>query len=324
MFQRRVIHASGKNLTNKPKNVCLPGVSISEMSLYLIAALSHGGFPADSGHGEAMRPHFITLILVSSCGFVGCSKAGFVALSSNSVSGDSASGGVPNSPAPAAGPTATPRPSSAANISVCPAGTAEAGVDVSNYDPATQWSTVSHGGVGFAFIKATEGIDINNSYFSSDWESSRAASVLRGAYHFFHPGDDPTTQAQFYLNTVGPFASDDLPPMLDWEVTDGVSAAVQIQKAMTWLSLVEAATGKVPVIYVDPSFFNALGNPTQFARYPLFIANYGVSCPDVPPPWTTWTFWQKGSGPVAGVANTADEDEFNGSFEELQAFAALN
>jgi lysozyme len=85
---------------------------------------------------------------------------------------------------------------------------------------------------------------------------------------------------------------------------------------------VETITGRTPVIYVDPSFWNALGNPQGFERYPLFIAEYGAACPSVPPPWTTWTFWQKNTGSVAGVSTTqGDIDEFNGSAAALNGFS---
>jgi lysozyme len=148
-----------------------------------------------------------------------------------------------------------------------------------------------------------------------------AAGVLRGAYHFFHASDNPTQQAQFYLKTIGTLADNDLPPMLDWEINDGQSAATNIANAKIWLQLVQAATGKVPVIYTGPSFWNSLGNPQGFEQYPLFIAHYDVSCPDVPPPWSNWTFWQTGLGPQAGVSNDADLDVFNGSPAELLNFA---
>jgi lysozyme len=197
------------------------------------------------------------------------------------------------------------------------------GVDVSAYDSGTIWSTVQHSGEGYTFIKATEGITYISPDFTSDWAASQKAGLLRGAYHFFHPGDNPTEAAAVFLKTMGTLQASDLPAVLDWEVTDGVSNAVQIQNALIWLNQVETATGKVPIIYVAPAFWNALGNPTSFARYPLYIANYSVTCPTIPPPWSDWVFWQKSeSGKVSGVQNTAvDLDVFNGNPQQLTQFA---
>ena len=226
-------------------------------------------------------------------------------------------------PSPSPVSSAPPaRASSAANLRVCQGTSSVGGVDVSDYDPSTQWTTVQHSGRGFAFIKATEGTTYTNPLYASDWSSSKSAGLLRGAYHFFHPGDDPTVQAQFFLRTMGALGANDLPPLLDWEVTDSMSSATQIENALIWLQAVEAATGKIPVIYVAPAFWNALGNPTEFARYPLFIANYDTSCPDVPPPWSTWTFWQTGTGTASGLSSSeADLDVFNGTLTQLTSFA---
>ncbi len=210
-------------------------------------------------------------------------------------------------------PSPVPRPSTASNLTVCAHHGVTNGTDVSDYDPNTQWGAVRNGGYQFAFIKATEGSTFKNSLFNSDWAAALSSGVIRGAYHFFHPGDDPKAQAQFFLATIGPLRQNDLPPVLDWEVTDGVSVSTQIQNAQIWLQQVEAATGKTPMIYVDPSFWNQLGNPQEFVHYPLYIANYGVNCPSIPPPWSTWAFWQTGIGSVPGLQSVqADLDVFNG------------
>jgi len=213
-----------------------------------------------------------------------------------------------------------PRPSNAANISVCPSGNVTDGTDVSDADVSTQWTTLKSGGTTFAFIKATEGITFKSPEFDADWSASQKSNVVRGAYHYFHPGDDPTIQAQFFESTVGNLNANDLSPMLDWEVTDGASSAAQIQNAKIWLQHVEAQTHKVPIVYVDPSFWNQLGNPQGFEKYPLFIAHYNVKCPSVPPPWSQWSFWQTGAAKINGIqAATADVDLFNGVLASLHA-----
>lgn len=214
------------------------------------------------------------------------------------------------------------RPSSAANLSICPNSTSLPGTDVSDYDPGTVWKTTQGAGIGFAYVKATEGLTFTNNLFASDWAALKNLKMLGGAYHFFHPGSDASQQAQFFLKTVGANAANDLPPLLDWEATDGVSSAAQIQAALTWLKAVEKSTGKIPMIYVSPSFWNTLGNPTGFQRYPLFIAHYGVSCPQIPPPWSKWVFWQTGTGSVPGVQSSqADKDVFNGTLPTLNALS---
>jgi lysozyme len=229
------------------------------------------------------------------------------------------------SPLPAASispkPTPTPRPTTAPNENICPTTSAQNGIDVSDDQPGTDWSSVQVAGKKFAFVKATEGTSFTNPDFSADWTALKTLGVTRGAYHYFHPDLDPISQSDYFLSAIGTLAASDLPPVLDWEETDGVSVATEIANALLWLARVESMSGKVPMIYVDPSFWNALGNPVQFARYPLFIANYEVSCPEIPPPWNTWTFWQQGSGTVAGVKAIVDLDLFNGNQAQLTHFA---
>jgi lysozyme len=219
-------------------------------------------------------------------------------------------------------PVIIPRASTAANLKVCPADSDIVGVDVSDYDPGTNWLTVKSGGRPFAFIKATEGITYISPLFAGDWSNAKRAGVIRGAYHFFHADDDATSQANVFIKTLGTLNANDLAPVLDWELGDGVANAKQIAAAKVWLQLVEAATGRIPILYTGVSFWNSLGNPQGFERYPLFIANYETACADVPPPWTTWSLWQYSeSAKITGVQSTAvDGDFFAGTLTDLTNF----
>jgi len=216
-----------------------------------------------------------------------------------------------------------PRPSTSLNAKMCQSGPSTvAGIDVSAWNPNINWPRIKMAGRDFVFIKATEGTSYVSGTFPGDWAEAKAAGILRGAYHYFRPGSDPVEQAQIFLETMGELGADDLPALFDWEEDDGISPAVQIARAKTWLLLVEQATGKIPIIYTGPSFWNSLGNPTDFIRHALFIANYQVNCPWTPAPWTTWTFWQHtDQGIVDGSPGELDLDHFNGTLEELRRFA---
>jgi hypothetical protein len=115
----------------------------------------------------------------------------------------------------------------------------------------------------------------------------------------------------------------DLPPVLDLEVSGGLGRTALTSWVATWLSTVEQLTGRNPMIYVSPSFWEYyLGNSTAFHHYPLWVAHYGVSSPRVPGGWPTWSFWQRTSqGHVDGVAGYVDMNEFNGSSAQLAKFA---
>lgn len=215
------------------------------------------------------------------------------------------------------------------------AGTVE-GVDISSGQSPVNWASVLGAGRHFAFIKATQGDYYTSSNFATQYAGAKTAGVLRSAYHFFDPTIDGVAQANYFLGVVKTIEPDDLPPMLDVECPDGDSmclgfaggsgqapAATIVQRALDWLTTVEAATGKKPIVYTFPSYFPGLATQdSALAKYPLFIATLS-SCASVPAPWTAATFWQYSwTGTVSGIPGQVDLDRFFGSLSELQQFAA--
>lgn len=206
------------------------------------------------------------------------------------------------------------------NLKICPGSFTVRGVDVSGYDPNTDWVKLSSLGIKFAFIKATEGKGYVNPQFSRDWRMAPSKGILVGAYHFFRPAVDGNIQAEHFLQTIGPSFVGQLPCVLDWEVTDRISNSTNINRAADFVNKVRSAGHKV-IVYCSPGFYNELGNPSYFSSCPLWIANYGVQCPKVPPPWNTWSFWQTGEGHLDGINNDkADLNLFNGTYDQLLAF----
>lgn len=203
-----------------------------------------------------------------------------------------------------------------------PSGNRVRGIDTSHYEPGVNWMEVAKE-CPFSITKTTEGLTGVDSLFSKYWAGMKAAGMVRGAYHFFHPDEDPIAQAKHFLAVVGKFDDGDLPAILDFEAHGGLSNGAQATAALKWLDYVQAITGKVPIIYASPSFIIEMGSPAAFAKYPLWIANYGVSKPHIPKPWTAWTIWQDtDKGRIAGVPQGVDMNWFNGSTAELKAFAS--
>jgi GH25 family lysozyme M1 (1,4-beta-N-acetylmuramidase) len=210
----------------------------------------------------------------------------------------------------------------------CPTGPTLQGIDVSSYQGNINWGQVAGSGIAWAYAKATEGTGFQDVTFPGNWSGMKAAGVKRGAYHFFHPGIDGTLQANYFLNYVGPIGAGDLPPMLDWEVSDGVSGATASANARAFINTIIARTGKVTVIYTSPGLWSGFG-ASGFGGQPLWVANYfncycnsaGV-CPNTPSGWTNWVMWQYSDrAPIPGISGNVDKDEFNGDLAALDAFA---
>jgi len=198
--------------------------------------------------------------------------------------------------------------------------TAVQGIDVSHFQGAVDWQQVAKAGMSFAFAKATEGITYVDPQFATNWDGIQAAGLLRGAYHFFEANDDAAAQAQHFLATVQ-LAPGDLPPVLDVETTAGVSDAQIWSGVATWLQVVEQATGRQPILYTAPGFWNSHAPDLTLTRYPLWLADYATQ-PLLPQGWTSWLFWQHSqSGSVAGVTGAVDLDSFSGTLQQLQELA---
>lgn len=208
-------------------------------------------------------------------------------------------------------------------LKVCPGPVTVEGIDVSGYQPNTNWPQVKASGRVFAIVKATENTGYVNPYFKQDWEGIKNVGMLRGAYHYFHADTDPIAQANHFLTTMGPLEENDLPGVLDLEEAMGQSKATIAQRALAWLEHVEKATGKTPILYTGPYFWDTNVAASGFTKYPLWVANYGVMCPSVPGEWQNFTFWQYTStGPVPGVqGSNVDKNIFNGSLDDLMALA---
>lgn len=207
-------------------------------------------------------------------------------------------------------------------IVVCPGPVTVPGIDISEFQGDIDWNQVKASGVVWAYARIDDGTYMDTK-FDQNWPAMKAAGVLRGAYQFFEPGDDPSALADIVIQKMGPLGAGDLPPMLDLEVTGGQSPAVINAHIHTWMDKVQAATGRVPIIYTGKYFWNGNVGTADFASYPLWIAAYVKPCPSTPDAWNGWSMWQySSSGSIPGISGNVDVDLFNGTMAELDALAA--
>ncbi len=196
---------------------------------------------------------------------------------------------------------------------ICAAGATVPGYDVSHYQPNTHiHETMRMAGKKFCIIKSDEG-NHTDSYFRAHWQAAKLQGMITGAYNFFHPSQDPVTQAKHMESIIGKLGPGDLGPVLDWETTDGLLAFKDKEAAHAFLLHVEQVSGKLPIIYTGPYFAQALALDTRFKRFPLWIAHHGARCPLVPPPWDTWTMWQ-----YSDSNGKLDVNLFNGNIDQLR------
>lgn len=151
--------------------------------------------------------------------------------------------------------------------------------------------------------------------------------VIRGAYHFAHPGQSSgAAQADYFLAHGGGWSADGktLPGMIDLEANGaqtcwGISASEMVSFIHDFGNTYHARTGRYPMIYCGASWWNeCTGSNTGFAaNYPLVLADWASSRGALPAGWSYETFWQYAdSGKFPG-----DQDLFNGDEAGLKRMA---
>ncbi len=194
------------------------------------------------------------------------------------------------------------------------------GIDVSRYQELIAWEEVkamqvSDIKLGFAFIKATEGVGNTDPQFGRNWKRSRNSGMVRGAYHFFIASKDGRLQAENFIKRVE-LLPGDLPPVLDVEQRNGVTKSQLQAEVKKWLQVTEAYYKVKPILYTNVDFYNKyLGK--DFDSYPLWIAHYYEQ--EKPRIQRDWVFWQHSDiGNVNGIKGKVDFNVFNGDSTDFK------
>lgn len=147
--------------------------------------------------------------------------------------------------------------------------------------------------------------------FRANWAGSKAAGVVRGAYHFGRPdlGNTPEAEADWFLSRVLPGLQPGDLLALDLESGTGNLAAW----AARWLARVRARAGFAPMLYASPNFMATRG--ITFANigghYGQWLADWTAHEPGPTNGWPVIAIWQYGSATLSGVGKV-DGDLFNG------------
>ena len=197
------------------------------------------------------------------------------------------------------------------------------GIDVSRYQERVDWERVKNMQVddvriSFAFIKATEGSWIEDSWFDYNWSNARKQGIIRGAYHYFLPDVSPKMQAIHFTRVVK-LRSGDLPPVADVEEARGMSKAQVRKSTRDFLLAMERNFGVKPIVYTNRDFYkNYFAEMAEFKPYCFWIAHYHVADLDMPDD-SKWHFWQHSDrGTVNGINERVDFNVFYGDSATLR------
>lgn len=220
----------------------------------------------------------------------------------------------------------------------------DAVIDLSRSVTVTDFRAVRRSGMLGVVHKATEGGDYLDTAYAGRRPQAEAAGLLWGAYHFGTGQTSGARQAAYFLSVARPGPRTLL--ALDLEANENnPSNSMRLDQAEEFVQAVAGATGRLPVVYVHPTWANGDPLPNSglslgaritpdslVARCGLWIADYHDS-PEVPIGWETtgWRLWQYAGDesvakPAYGQTNIVqgvshcDRNLFNGDAGELQRF----
>ena len=165
------------------------------------------------------------------------------------------------------------------------------GVDVSHIQGDIDWKAVRSAGVDFAYVKATEGSNLRDDRFASNWTGTTEAGVKRGAYHFFSLCRTGREQATNFIALV-PREAVALPPAIalefDGNCEQRPSRDSLLAELATFIQMVEAHSEKPIMIQVTREFETQYRISEALNR-PLWLQSTGLK-----PSYGShvWVMWQ--------------------------------
>lgn len=183
------------------------------------------------------------------------------------------------------------------------------GVDISNLNGPVDMSIIKDAGNSFIVAKCTEGSSFIDKYYSENIENAKALGMLVGAYHFarFKDVSGAVNEANFFIGNCKGANPDFV--VLDFEQS-GISGDMT-DACLAFLDAI-SSIGQ-PIIYCNPSYITEYLN-SSITKYPLWIANYGVSAPSTPL-FGSYAIWQYSeSGSLPGINGFLDLNYMRDSF----------
>ena len=170
-------------------------------------------------------------------------------------------------------------------------------------------------GIDFVYLKASEGLTLNDPAFLRNYLAARRAGLKVGAYHFFRFDCDGMGQAANFLTSTEK-CDLQLPMAIDieeWGNPAGVATEIINERIATMVAVVGSQRGPT-IIYTnkngDARFVRHQYDSLDGSDPELWICSF------TDPPLTRrpWRIWQHSHvGKVPGIVGEVDLNIFNGS-----------
>lgn len=135
------------------------------------------------------------------------------------------------------------------------------GVDVSAYQADINMNMLKDQNIEFIYIKATEGSAHKDARFAENWKNAEEAGLRSGAYHFFSYDSEGKTQAENFIEQVGPDLKGRLLPVVDVEYygdkeQNPPEKEAVVRELRAYLELIEQEYGVKPMIYTRSDVYD--------------------------------------------------------------------
>lgn len=185
------------------------------------------------------------------------------------------------------------------------------GIDVSHHQGYIDWNAVARDTmVQFVYLKATEGSTHVDRYYARNMAGARRAGLPVGSYHFLTSKSNIVSQFLNFYEHARPEEQDLLPVIdVEWSGTGDWSVS-QLQDSLSLFAhLTEEYYHCKPIIYADMKFYEQYLKG-RFNDYPLFIAHYKKSQPQLNEAGRYYLWQRDDHGRVPGIGKDVDFDVF--------------
>lgn len=163
------------------------------------------------------------------------------------------------------------------------------GIDVSHWQEYIEYDQVKASGIEIVYIKSSQGTNITDAYFKTNYDNAKANGLKIGFYHYVTArSNEAAIKEAEYFSSVISGTSPDCKLAMDFESFGNLNKEEINSISKIFLEKTKELTGKEMVIYSDAynakhTFSKELAN-----EYPLWIAEYGVNTPTEDINWENW------------------------------------
>lgn len=185
------------------------------------------------------------------------------------------------------------------------------GIDVSAWQNGIDFNKVKNGGIKIVYLKASEGTTYRDSYFERNYQKAKENGLYVGTYHYVRAKNEEEAieEAEFFASIISG-KEIDCKLAMDFESFGNLSKTEINNIAITFLETLRRITKQEVMVYSNTYTAKNIFNG-EITKYPLWIAEYGVSNPSANGKWETWVGFQyTDTGTVAGIKGYVDKDKF--------------